>query len=560
MAKVFTITQGLENMGAMKTGGQGSVYKGRRVGEIISAVKLLPTPVFNEMDEDKNFRDFKNEVQKLKRVNEKPNPNVVKILSSGLSETGNFPFIEMEYIEGPDLEELLKPPHDAVFTLKEAIKVAEQLSNALAHCHSFDVKHGDIKSNNVKFNIHTGNYVLLDFGLAIMSDEQRRTSLRQAGAVEFMAPEQNEGQMLFETDVYSFGIVLFELLAGRVPFPLHDKGETARNNVRLAHTDTLPPDVVSLRKEALPLTWPQDKKEREMDIPEWLITLIYKCLRKKPENRFANGRELHEFIINNSTAPTSQKPAVAEDDIQKIISEKEQLQQQVLQYKQQINNKEREIDELKVLISDKDSQNHDLSERNKSASFSTATKGVSKTAFAALVLLTIGLAAFSAYNLFDDKMQDIKQASGADKDFADTTVISEEPPAKQVSEKKDIAAIKKETHTAPVDSVSDSIDKQKIPVAAKVKDNAEEDTQQVRRERALMPAKTLHQYMVTAKAYFYNTPDESSRRNAFVVPSNNAILNALDEQNDFILVEFRNQLGQSSKGWLRKKDLQLLNE
>lgn len=75
-----------------------------------------------------------------------------------------------------------------------------------------------------------------------------------------------------------------------------------------------------------------------------------------------------------------------------------------------------------------------------------------------------------------------------------------------------------------------------------------------------MPEKTKQQYMVTSKAYFYNTPDESTRRNAFVVPSNNAILNATDEQNDFIYVEFKNQLGQSSKGWLRKKDLQRLNE
>ena len=104
MSKVFTITEGLENMGALRTGGQGSVYKGKRIGEIITAVKILPTPIHTENTEDKNYRNFLNEVEKLKKVNEIPNPNVVKIVNSGLTESGSFPFIEMQYIEGPDLE------------------------------------------------------------------------------------------------------------------------------------------------------------------------------------------------------------------------------------------------------------------------------------------------------------------------------------------------------------------------------------------------------------------------------------------------------------------------
>ena len=74
-------------MGALKTGGQGSVYKARRTGEIITAVKLLPTPVYSESEQDKNFTSFQNEVKKLKKVNEQPNPNVVKILNHGITDS-----------------------------------------------------------------------------------------------------------------------------------------------------------------------------------------------------------------------------------------------------------------------------------------------------------------------------------------------------------------------------------------------------------------------------------------------------------------------------------------
>jgi len=334
MAKVFTITEGLQNMGALKTGGQGSVYKAKRIGEIITAVKLLPTPIHSESEQDKNFIAFQNEVKKLKKVNEEPNPNVVKIFNYGITDSGSFPFIEMEFIEGPDLEELLKPPHDAVFTIKEAIKLAEQLSNALAHCHRLDVKHGDMKSNNVKFNKQTGNYILLDFGLAAMSDEQRRTSLRHAGAIEFMAPEQSAGQLFFQTDVYGFGVILFELLAGQVPFPLADNSETARNMVMVAHMETQPPDLKELRRRNLPDNWDAEKKQKEMQVPEWMLGMIYRCLRKKPEERFANGTELHNFIVANSVANYRSQFDGGESEAwqaqaEKLLKEKQQLQQQL---------------------------------------------------------------------------------------------------------------------------------------------------------------------------------------------------------------------------------------
>ena len=329
MSKVFTITEGLENLGALRSGGQGSVYKGRRVGPIVSAVKLLPTPIHTESTDDKNYRSFLNEVAKLKKVNEIPNPNVVKILNSGITESGSLPFIEMEFIEGPDLSDLLQPPHDPIFTIKEVIKLADQLACALSHCHKVGVKHGDIKSNNVKFNTQSGNYVLLDFGLSVMSDEQRRSSIRNAGAVEFMAPEQYEGAMLFRTDIYSYGVVLYELLAGQVPFPLMDGGEMARNKVMLAHMESPVPDLLALRKQKLPEVWPEARKDSEMRVPDWLLKVIAKCLEKLPENRYKNGAVLHEAISEGSAGV--QKDERAGYAIAELQAENEKLKELVAQ-------------------------------------------------------------------------------------------------------------------------------------------------------------------------------------------------------------------------------------
>lgn len=327
MSKVFTIAEGLENLGALRTGGQGSVYKGRRTGLIYSAVKLIPTPVYAESGDDKNYRNFQNEVAKLQKVNEIPNPNVVKMLSFGITESGSFPYIEMEYIEGPDLSELLQAPHDKIFTLKELLKVADQLACALAHCHKVGVKHGDLKSNNVKYSINTGNYILLDFGLAIMTEEQRRSSIRNAGAIEFMAPEQHEGIMLTQTDVYSYGVILYELLAGQVPFPLPGNGDTGRNAVMVKHLEEEIRDPIALRKINLPETWEAYKSTVEMQVPEWLLKLIFKCLEKKPENRFADGNEVHNAIISGSLA--SPKSEIAPVGASTLQAQNEKLKSQL---------------------------------------------------------------------------------------------------------------------------------------------------------------------------------------------------------------------------------------
>ncbi|MET1056087.1 MAG: serine/threonine-protein kinase [Pedobacter sp.] len=423
MSKVFTITEGLENMGALRTGGQGSVYKGRRFGPIITAVKLLPTPVHMENTEDKNFRSFQNEVEKLKKVNEEPNPNVVKILNSGITESGSFPFIEMEFIDGPDLEDLLREPHERIFTIKEVIKVADHLANALAHCHKVTVKHGDIKSNNVKFNIHTGNYVLLDFGLSAMSDEQRRTSIRHAGAIEFMAPEQSEGQMLFETDIYSYGVILYELLAGQVPFPLTDNGQKSRNDVLVGHLELAVPDILELRMKNLPQSWSEAKQKHEMQVPSWLLNIISRCLEKLPQNRYADGVKLQEAIVKSSISEAGsfnygrQNPdAVSRtaNDTSLLQMENDRLQTLLLNYQEEAV-QPGEIDNSVVVIS--------------------------KPVFFVLVMSVVLMAAFLSYFLLFRTTEQPERRSHADQVVSPDTTVRSGRKGYAWDKKKDTTAI-----------------------------------------------------------------------------------------------------------------------
>ena len=505
MGKMFTITEGLENMGALSTGGQGSVYKAKRIGEIIVAVKLLPTPIVAENNEDRNYKNFQSEVEKLKKVNEEPNPHVVKILDSGITESGSLPYIEMEFIEGPDLAELLKPPHDPVFTIREIIKVADQLANALCHCHSLQVRHGDIKSNNVKWNRHTGNYILLDFGLAVMSNEQRRSSLQHAGAVEFMAPEQSEGILLFQSDIYSYGIILYELLTGTVPFPLKDNGHYSRNAVMIAHQETDLPDPLELRKQRLPASWSDQKKELEMQVPEWLLNLILKSLKKNPAERFANGIELYNKLLEQKTGLNAKSNS---EGMLILQSKNDELQAELLRQQEKTKFYEQEIASLKQALQHKELELNELSKRkaapeafNNNIENNTSTRKSIPVWLAALIILLMigGLTAYLIY-------RPSGSANSVKDEATKSTPINSHTAATHINK----------THKKEVGKVYT---------------------------------------LATTYAFFHDLPNQSSIRKANINIWNNARLTALDERNGFIYVIYKNDQGQVSKGWLDKRDL-----
>jgi len=539
MSKVFTITEGLENMGALRTGGQGSVYKGKRIGEIITAVKILPTPVHTEDTADKNYRNFKNEVEKLKKVNEIPNPNVVKIVNSGLTESGSFPFIEMQYIEGPDLEELLKSPHAPVFTIRETKKLAHQLANALAHCHRVGVKHGDIKSNNVKFNTDTGNYILLDFGLAIMSDEQRRSSIQHAGAVEFMAPEQHDGEMFFQTDIYSFGVILYELLAGEVPFPLNTKGENSRNAVMLAHMEKAVPDLLTARKRNLPDTWSAEVQAREMNIPAWLLEVIKKCLEKNPEKRYANGTELQEAILHENFDQNAVLGAKVPGNGFTLAKSNPANQEAVV-------GSGSGLDRITPAL--------DATEVEKSPD----TMEVSKPLFISLILLLVALGGYSAYSLFlaNTERKEIVYEDSSANTTQDTTGANlpyeVEPDTTKVNPPVQVDTVAKQ---AEQDSLKKAFEQQtgSTPVVKPIIPPVESTESSV---EPVLSSNGKRYKLAKGASFFYDEPNaEAIKHRVWILWTNKTKITVLDEQNGFMQVMHTNNDGEVTKGWLNKNDL-----
>lgn len=317
----------LEELGK---GGFATVYKVRH-NELgyIRAIRVL-----NETIVDKSsmtYQKFLRECKVLLRLGNGNHPNIVHIYQPNLLD--NKALVEMDYVDGQDILHYLKQSQNVIPT-EEVIRMATQISSALAYCHEdiyrfcmdrnvdklqddpndgskviideekkkelidkYKVIHNDIHSGNI-MRREDGSFVLLDFGLAINGDEIVHSSRHANGAPEFKAPEKwNDNSILTEqSDIYSFGIVLYQYLAGRVPFPYntHISAHKAEYELGEAHQNTMPPSIDDIRRELFEKK--SEGKEYKRDFPQWLEDAIMKCLSKNPADRFRNGRELHDYI------------------------------------------------------------------------------------------------------------------------------------------------------------------------------------------------------------------------------------------------------------------------
>ena len=312
-------------------GGFATVYKVRH-NELgyIRAIRVL-----NETIVDSNsptWQKFLRECKVLLRLGNGNHPNIVHIYQPRLLD--NKALVEMDYVDGQDILHYLQQKQNFV-PVDEVVRMAVQMSSALAYCHEniykfcmdrdadslqddpndgskvlvdeqtrkrliekYKVIHNDIHSGNI-MRREDGNYVLLDFGLAINGGEVVRSSRRKNGAPEFKAPEKwdNEAVLTEQSDIYSFGIVLYQCLAGRVPFPLDTKNPNSTEAEYLlskAHQQSLPPSIEDIRKVFFESKFAGQTYQK--DYPQWLEDVILKCLRKNATERFRNGKELYDCV------------------------------------------------------------------------------------------------------------------------------------------------------------------------------------------------------------------------------------------------------------------------
>jgi len=249
-------------------GGTAVVYKAKdTVLNRNVAVKVLKS----ELSDDDDFvAKFKREATSVASISD---INIVNIYDVGTDEKINY--IVMEYIDGKTLKEIIK--QEKTIDTKRLITIAIQITKALDCAHRNSIIHRDIKPHNIMVT-KDGIVKVTDFGIAKASNSVTITSTNKVvGSAHYLSPEQAQGKQVdCRTDIYSFGIVLYEMATGKVP---HDADS---------------PVSVALKHIQEPVVPPKELNE---DIPASLNRLILKCLEKDPNNRYQNARQiLNDFI------------------------------------------------------------------------------------------------------------------------------------------------------------------------------------------------------------------------------------------------------------------------
>ncbi|HLF82752.1 MAG TPA: protein kinase, partial [Blastocatellia bacterium] len=279
----------LRQLGA---GGMGEVYLAEDIQlDRKVALKLLPGEFTTHADRVRRF------VQEAKAASALNHPNIITIYEIG--ETDGVHYIVTEFIEGETLRRHLER---ARITIDQALNVSTQIASALSAAHAAGIVHRDIKPENVM--LRPDGYVkILDFGLAKLTEKPSVSTDTSAptvarvdthpgmvmGTISYMSPEQARGQTVdARSDIFSLGVVIYEMLAGRAPF----LGGSAADVF-----------VSILEKAPVPLA------HSSVDVPAELERIVFKCIEKDRERRYASAQALTADLKALASAPSTEQAA-----------------------------------------------------------------------------------------------------------------------------------------------------------------------------------------------------------------------------------------------------------
>lgn len=248
-------------------GGMARVYSAYDIIDDRSvAIKILKDEFLGNKD---FIRRFKNESKAIAVLS---HPNIVKVYDVSFGD--RIQYIVMENIDGITLKEYIEKQHEIKW--REAVYFTVQILRALEHAHEKGIVHRDIKPQNIML-LKDGTIKVTDFGIARFCKNETRTMTEKAiGSVHYISPEQARGDITDEkSDIYSVGVMLYEMLTGKLPFE-------ADNAVSVA--------IMQMQSE------PKKLREINPEIPEGLEDITLKAMKKDSKNRYASAKEMLEAI------------------------------------------------------------------------------------------------------------------------------------------------------------------------------------------------------------------------------------------------------------------------
>ena len=255
-------------------GGMANVYKAVMVGQngpvpagTVVAVKVLRAEYMHDPD---LVNRFKNESKAISLLH---HPNIVKVYD--VSVTDRLQYIVMEYVDGMTLRQYLNE-RGGRLTSRETVHFISQILQALDHAHRNGVVHRDVKPQNIML-LPSGQLRMMDFGIARISRAENQLLAGKAmGSVHYISPEQAKGEVTGpQSDIYSVGVMMYEMLSGRLPFDGEDAVKVALKQI----TDT-----------------PRPLGEIAPETPRALVEITEKAMAKLPANRYAGAGEMLEAL------------------------------------------------------------------------------------------------------------------------------------------------------------------------------------------------------------------------------------------------------------------------